>query len=73
MKQAECESTQAARWAKDPKGNAEKECWRSEQKVMFMEDRRAQKIKHADSLPPPKKRPCYIHELPRPPKYIDGW
>ena len=71
MKHADSESKKAARWAKDPVGNAEKARWRSEQNAMFMEDRWAQRIRYAENLPPPRKRPRHILDLPRPLKYVE--
>ncbi len=66
MRSADYESRLAAKWAADPEGMTEKARWDRDRSAMGCEDRWAQRIRHAESLPPPAKKPRHIHELPRP-------
>jgi hypothetical protein len=69
---ADIEERRAARFALDPVGNTEKERAARETSAMRQDGMWAERIRHAESLPPPKKRPRGIHELPHPRNYIDN-
>ena len=70
MKTADFESREVHRRDKDPEKFDEKMRVHRERSEMMMEDRWAQRIRYAETLPPPRKRARYITDLPRPPKYI---
>ena len=70
MQNASIESRRAAHYALDPKGNDEKARVMREFSALGMEDRSAQRIRHAESLPPPKKPRTHILDCPRPRRYI---
>ena len=70
MQNASIESRRAAHYALDPKGNDEKARVMREFSALGMEDISAQRIRHAESLPPPKKPRTHILDCPRPRRYI---
>ncbi len=69
---ADIEERRAARFALDPVGNTEKERAGRETSAMRQEGMWAERIRHAESLPPPKKRPHEMYELAHPRNYIDN-
>ncbi len=63
----------AAHYTLDPVGNDEKKRVMMECCAMACESRWAERIRHADSLPPPKKPRLHIHDCPRPRRYIEEY
>ena len=61
----------AAQYALDPAGHDEKNRVMRECCTMACESRWAERIRYADSLPPPKKPRLHIFDCPRPRKYIE--